>query len=159
MVRHVSISTAFSAWRYIHLKYINLNGFGSSVSLNHVSPSQPDPTFRDKVGVLVPMSNVLLIICVFTVVYLCKLPISGCDKTVFPPIFHTRLTINFQHSCCLIMHITHMPYIVFLWYQCIAPGLLSCSVTLRPDRWVWCRYEVVKRYLHFGRCCCLALCR
>jgi len=104
--------------------------FYSSVLLNHVSPSQPDPTFRDGVGVLVQLGNILLTLCVVTVVYLCKLPIYGSDKTVFPPIFHTRLKINFKHSCCLITNIAYLPYIAFLGYQCVAPRLLSCSLTL-----------------------------
>ena len=79
-------------------------------------------TFRDRVGVLVPLSNILLIICVVTVVFLCKLPISVSDETVFPPILHTRLKINFKHACCLMMNFAYLPYIVFLGYQCVAPG-------------------------------------
>ena len=157
IIRHVSVSTVFSLRRYINLEYVNFNIFYSIVLLNHVSPSQPGPRFRDWVGVLVPLSNILLIMRVDAVVFLCTLPISGSDKTVFPPILHTRLKTNFKHSCCLIMNIAYLSYIVFLGYQCVAPGLLFCFVT-QPDRRVCC-YEVIKRYLYFGRYCCLALCR
>ena len=109
MIRHATISTAFSLWRHINLEYIQ-HFFYSIVLLNHVSRSQPEPTFRDRVGVLVPLSNILLTICVVSVVFLCKLPISGSDKTVFPPILHTRLKMNFKHSCSLIMNFTCVPY-------------------------------------------------
>jgi hypothetical protein len=63
--------------------------FYSSVLLNHVSPSQPNPTFRDGVEILVQLGNMLLILCVVTVVYLCKLPISGSDKIISAYLSHT----------------------------------------------------------------------
>jgi hypothetical protein len=165
VISNASVSTAFALWRYVNLKYIKFNIFYSSVSIisdglnvpNQVPPSQPDPTFRDRVGVLVPMSNILLIILVCLVNFFASCRFLVLIKLYFRPSFthDWKLTVNIR----AVVNITYLPYIVLLWYQCVAPGLLSCSVTLRPDRWVCCRYEVIKRYLYFSRYCCLVLCR